>query len=113
MAVVSVPLYEANVTFLKPRPEKIKERVARVVIRITYPVSVWRVMPSFEQNGAELRRIDGILRPVATDTTTYRVMKTNIVGYASPEGTYAYNLSLSDRRATGHARLACGEVRHE
>lgn len=101
VAVVSVPLYEANVTFLKPRPEKIKERVARVVIRITYPVNVWRVMPSFEQNGAELRRIDGILRPVATDTTTYRVVKTNIVGYASPEGTYAYNLSLSDRRATG------------
>lgn len=101
VAVVSLPLYEANVTFLKPQPEKIKERATKVTIRINYPVNVWRVMPSFEDNGAELERIDSILRPMATDTSTYKVVKTNIVGYASPEDTYAHNLTLSERRATG------------
>lgn len=101
IAVVSLPLYESNVTFVKPRSEKIKARTATVVIRITYPVNVSRVLPSFENNGAELQRIDSILRPMATDTSTYRILKTTIVGYASPEDTYIHNLTLSEQRATG------------
>ena len=101
VAVVSLPLYESNVTFLKPKPEKIKARTTTVTIRITYPVNVSQVVPSFENNSAELWRIDSLLRPMATDTTTYRVLKTNIVGYASPEDTYDHNLILSERRATG------------
>ena len=101
VAVVSLPLYEANVTFLKPKPEKIKERTTTVIIRITYPVNVSTVLPSFENNSAELGRIDSLLRPMATDTDTYKVLKTNIVGYASPEDTYDHNLILSERRATG------------
>lgn len=100
VAVVSLPLYEANVTLLKPAPEKIKERTATATIRITYPVNRSEVLPDFEQNGTELARIDSILRPVASDTATYKILKAGIVGYASPEDTYEHNRVLSMRRAT-------------
>lgn len=100
VAVVSLPLYEANVTLLKPTPEKIKERTATATIRITYPVNRSEVLPDFEQNERELARIDSILRPVTSDTMTYKILKASIVGYASPEDTYEHNRVLSMRRAT-------------
>lgn len=100
VAVVSVPLYEANVTFLKPAPEKIKERTATATIRITYPVNRSEVLPDFENNRAELTRIDSVLRPTVSDTSTYKILKASIVGYASPEDTYEHNRILSLRRAT-------------
>lgn len=100
VSVVSLPLYEANVTLLKPAPETIKERTVTVIIRITYPVNRSEVLPEFEHNGRELARIDSILRPMAIDTVTYKMLKASIVGYASPEDTYEHNRQLSLRRAT-------------
>lgn len=100
VAVVSWPLYEANVTLLRPAPEPQKERVATATLRITYPVNSSHVLPSFGQNAAELSRLDSLLGPMASDTATYRIGHTHIAGYASPEDTYDYNLRLSHRRAT-------------
>lgn len=99
VAVVSLPLYEANVTFLEPQPEEIKERTVSVTIRLNYPVNVYRVLPYFGDNAAELHRIDSILYRTVTDTTTYKILGTTITGYASPEDTYDHNKRLSERRA--------------
>lgn len=101
VAVVSLPLYEANVTFLEPKPEEVKERTVSVTIRLNYPVNVSRVLPYFGDNAAELRRIDSILHRTVTDTATYKILGTTITGYASPEDTYDHNKRLSERRANG------------
>lgn len=101
VVAVSVPLFETNVTFVRPKPEAVKERTATATVRITYPVNHWRVYPDFENNRQELSRIDGILSPVATDTATYRILSASITGYASPEGTYNHNMMLSEKRAGG------------
>lgn len=101
VAAVSVPLFETNVTFVRPKPEAVKERTATATVRITYPVNHWRVYPDFEDNRQELSRIDGILSPVATDTATYRILSASITGYASPEDTYNHNMMLSEKRAGG------------
>lgn len=101
VAVVSVPLFETNVTFVRPGPEAVKERTATATVRITYPVNHWRVYPDFEDNREELSRIDRILAPVAADTVTYRILSASIEGYASPEDTYIHNMTLSEQRAGG------------
>ena len=101
VAAVSVPLFETNVTFIKPKPEAVKERTATATVRITYPVNHWKVYPDFENNREELSRIDRILSPVATDTSTYRILSASITGYASPEDTWEHNMMLSEKRAGG------------
>lgn len=101
VAAVSVPLFETNVTFIKPKAEAVKERTATATIRITYPVNHWKVYPDFENNREELQRIDRLLAPVATDTSTYRILSASITGYASPEDTYEHNMMLSEKRAGG------------
>lgn len=98
IAVVSVPLFETNVTFIEPKAEPVKERIASTSIRINYPVAKSVVLREFANNRRELARIDSILKPVLADSSTYRILKIDILGYTSPEGTYAYNLDLSKRR---------------
>lgn len=99
VAAVSLPLFETNVTFIRPKAEAVKERTATATIRITYPVNHWAVYPDFENNGAELHRVDRLLSPMATDTATYRVSSVAITGYASPEDTWEHNMALSKKRA--------------
>lgn len=99
VAAVSLPLFETNVTFVCPQAEAVKERTATATVRITYPVNRWQVYPHFGNNEAELRRVDSLLSPVATDTATYRVLSVSIIGYASPEDTYSHNMTLSEKRA--------------
>lgn len=99
VAAVSLPLFETNVTFIRPKAEAVKERTATATIRITYPVNHWTVYPNFKNNGTELHRVDKLLSPMATDTGTYRVSSVSITGYASPEDTWEHNLTLSEKRA--------------
>lgn len=101
VAAVSVPLFETNVTFIKPKAETIKERTAVATIHINYPVNDWKVFPDFSSNATELARVDKILSPVTSDPTTYRVLSVSITGYASPEDTYEHNMILSEKRAGG------------
>lgn len=101
VAVVTLPLYETNVSFIRPKAEKVKERAATEVVHITYPQNHWRVYPDFENNRKELQKVDDLLTPVANDTATYDLLTASIVGYASPEDTYKHNLLLSNKRAEG------------
>lgn len=101
VAVADVPLFEANVTFVEPAAEPVKERTLTAVVRLTYPSDVWRVCPGFGDNAAELDSLDRLLSPVVTDTSSYRVLSASITGYASVEDTWGHNLELSERRARG------------
>lgn len=99
VAAVSVPLFETNVTFIRPKAETVKERTATATIRITYPVNRWEILPDLGKNAGELSRIERIFAPMTSDTGTYAVQDVRITGYASPEGTYDHNMMLSENRA--------------
>lgn len=101
VAVVSVPLFEANVTFVKPSAEAVKRRSATVTVRVNYPVNHWQVDPSYLNNHEELARVHGILSPVQADKDVYTVTHITISGYASPEDSYHYNRQLTRKRAEG------------
>lgn len=107
VAAVSVPLFEANVTFVKPEQEPVKERTATMSVYLTYPVNHWKIDPDFEGNAAELERVDRFFSPVATDTVTYGVLSVSITGYASVEGAWIYNMTLSGKRAGGMRDYLC------
>lgn len=78
-----------------------RERTDTIVVRLTYPVDQWRVYPDFRGNEAELHRIDRLMAPVATDTATYHILSAKVIGYASPEGKWEHNKTLSANRAKG------------
>lgn len=101
VVTVSVPLFEANVTFVKPAAEPVKRRSATISIRINYPVNHWRVDSLYLNNHEELARVHGILSPVQADKDIYTVTQITINGYASPEDSYHYNRQLTRKRAEG------------
>ena len=101
VAAVSVPLFETNVTFVRPRTEAVKKRSASVDIRINYPVNHWRVDASYKNNYLELNRVHEILSSVNADRDAYTVSAITIYGYASPEAPYYHNLELTQKRAEG------------
>lgn len=94
-------VYETNVTFVEPEVEEVKERTERISIHIEYPVDKSEVYPHHANNSIELSRIDGILRPMISDSHTYQIHDASIEGWASPEAPSEYNLRLSERRAYG------------
>ncbi len=96
---VDIPLLEANMTFIRPEQELHKERVATISIHATYPQNQSRLFTDFENNKAELERVDSFFAPMAKDTVTYQLNAISIVGYASVEGTWEYNERLSKKRA--------------
>ncbi|MDE7437507.1 MAG: DUF3575 domain-containing protein [Muribaculaceae bacterium] len=65
---------------------------------IGYPVDDSRFHPDFGSNRAELSRLDSLISAAAS-----RILTITVSGYASPEHTYAHNLTLSSNRAAGVA----------
>lgn len=99
--LVGYPEYAESVTYIEPKAEEVKVREETIVIHINYPVDKSKVLPDFAGNAIELKKVDKLLRHFMEDKDTYTVEQGSIVGYASPEATYDYNLRLSQRRAKG------------
>lgn len=97
--LVGYPEYAESVTYIEPKEEVEKRREETIVIHIKYPVDKSKVLPDFADNAIELKKVDKLLRHFMEDKETYTVEEGSIVGYASPEATYDYNLRLSKRRA--------------
>ena len=104
VAAVSVPLYEANVSFVRPVAESVKLRSVDFTMYITYPVNRHEVYPDFERNRIELERVERLLNTLLSDTTVYSITGIGITGYASPEATWQHNLNLTRKRAEGMQR---------
>lgn len=95
---------EDNVVFVRPEDEKVKLRSEQLSIRIQYPVDKDDVRPYYAYNRTELERCYKVLNPITSEHDTYTLNAISILGYASPEAPYAYNLALSERRAYGFLR---------
>ena len=91
-----------------PAPEPVKVRAETRTARLQFLRDSYKILPDLKNNRAELDTVSHSIllvknNPDVTITGIY------ITGYASPEGTVAHNLKLSENRA-----LALGDyIRHQ
>ncbi len=90
------PVYA--VSFITPEAEAVKQRSETYTANFTYRVGRYELLPNFENNAAELEKVDKVIREVQGDKDlTFTNVEIN--GYASPEGSYSSNMKLSENRA--------------
>ena len=90
--------YTPKVSFITPQAEVIKTRNEKGEAYLVFEVNESVIVPSLANNREELSKIDRSLNYIKEEPTA-KISKISIIAYASPEGTYASNLSLSQRRA--------------
>ncbi len=98
--IPKVAAYDVNpqVELIKPEKVAIKRRDIQYSSALIFRVNSTYIDPNLEGNKAELASIDQMMQSVISDSD-YTITKVNIIGYASPEGTLATNMRLSEGRA--------------
>ena len=98
-AAVPVP-YNPNMaaSFIVPAAAAVKNRTEEGVIVIGFPVNVTQIRPAYMDNTAELAKMTDLINRIKNDGNL-KITNINIIGYASPEGTYETNQNLSMQRA--------------
>lgn len=91
-----VPVY--RVDRVMPEPEPVKRRAESRVARLQFPQGSYKIVTDFRDNRAELDAVSGSVELVKNDADI-TITGIHIVGYASPEGSEAHNLVLSENRA--------------
>ncbi len=86
------------ISFITPNVENIKMRADKGSAFLDFPVGQIKIYTDFRNNPSELNKIKSTVDVVKNDkNTTITSMK--IIGYASPEGSYALNTRLAHGRA--------------
>lgn len=81
-----------------PEPEPVKERGETRTARLQFRQNSSKIDPAFKSNREELDRVISSIKMV-NDNRDLTITGIYVTGYASPEGTEAYNLKLSQTRA--------------
>ena len=89
--------------YVVPEVEPVKQRSERYSAHLNYVVGRHDLLPNFENNAAELAKVDKIIRELKSDKDL-TITDFTISGYASPEDTKERNMLLSQRRAETFAR---------
>lgn len=84
--------------YIVPQVDPVKRRSERYSAHLNYLVGRHDLRPNFENNAAELAKVDRIVRELQTNKDL-QITDFTISGYASPEDTYKRNMLLSQRRA--------------
>lgn len=84
--------------FLQPKEEIVKRRSETRSARLQFRQDSHRIDPKFKNNAAELDTVRNSITLVK-DNDDLTITGIYVTGYASPEGTFAYNMKLSERRA--------------
>lgn len=84
--------------FLQPKEEIVKRRSETRSARLQFRQDSHRIDPKFKDNAAELDTVRNSITLVK-DNNDLTITGIYVTGYASPEGTMAYNMKLSERRA--------------
>ncbi len=99
--------YTADVIYVTPKAEAIKERSINARAYIDFPVNKIEIYPDYRRNPQELKKILATIDSVRADENlTFKSI--HIKGYASPEGTYANN----ERLAKGRTQTLAEYVRN-
>jgi outer membrane protein OmpA-like peptidoglycan-associated protein len=91
------PTFTAS--FVTPTVEEIKVREEAGSLFLEFTSGSATITPSFRNNPSELQKIHSQLEAAIRDPHT-DITGISLTGHASIEGTYASNLTLSERRAT-------------
>jgi hypothetical protein len=93
-------IYEPHFTasFIIPEVEEVKTRNESGSAYLDFAVGRSDIVPGFENNAAELQKIDRTIESIKNDPNA-TITAITITGYASPEGSASSNWSLSERRA--------------
>lgn len=87
-----------SVGYLRPEAEAVKRRSDSGKAYLDFAAGKAEIVSTFKNNASELQRIHDLVAQVKNDPDA-TITGITIQGYASPEGTYASNLLLSERRA--------------
>lgn len=93
-----IPIY--SLTYLVPEAEPVKERSKGYAAKFNYKVGQYAILPEFGDNARVISEIKDLITEVNSDKSL-TITGVKITGYASPEGTSASNLLLSEKRAKG------------
>lgn len=89
---------QLTAAYTVPAVENVKERSESGEAYLDFASGQSAIVAGFKNNAAELEKIHKLIASVK-NTPDLNITCITITGYASPEGTYAANLSLSQKRA--------------
>lgn len=95
-------IFAPQFVMVTPPAELEKTRSAKGSAYIDFPVNRTEITPDYRRNPEELAKIRSTIDVVANDPDS-RITSVSIVGYASPEGTYANNERLAKGRSASLA----------
>ena len=87
-----------HIAFVTPQVEEVKARAEEGKAYLDFPVNKMTIYPDYRKNPEELRKIIATIDLVKNDQNT-RITEIDIVGYASPEGSYKSNARLAQGRS--------------
>ncbi len=87
-----------GVSFVTPEAEAVKARHVSGTARLDFAAGRSEIVAAFRNNAAELRNIHATIESVKNNPDV-TITGITITGYSSPEGTWADNKTLSERRA--------------
>lgn len=93
------PLFtpQYQVSYIVPEAE-VKMRSENFVARINYQVNRFELLPNYGNNATVLKEVDDLIRELQNDPDL-TITQHKVTGYASPEGNFNSNLTLSANRA--------------
>lgn len=95
-----LPLYtpDYHKDSIAPEPEPVKVRAENRTARLQFRQDSYNILPEFRNNRAELDTVSNSIELVKKNSDV-KIIGIYIIGYASPEGSEAHNLTLSENRA--------------
>lgn len=94
------PLFnpEYTLSYITPPVEEVKRRSETYNARLNFKVNRYEILQDFMNNAQVLSEVDQVVKEVRNDPNL-TVSEFLITGYASPEGNYQSNMTLSENRA--------------
>ncbi|QCD42306.1 DUF3868 domain-containing protein [Duncaniella dubosii] len=100
-------VFAPQFVMVTPPAELEKTRSAKGSAYVDFPVNRTEISPTYRRNPEELAKIRSTIDVVANDPDS-RITSVSIVGFASPEGSYANNERLAKGRSASLAEYVRG-----
>ena len=100
-----VPEYRLD--SIVPAPEPVKVRAENRTARLQFRQDSYKILPEYKDNRTELDTVSNSIMLVKNNADV-KITGIYITGYASPEGTWEYNIRLSRNRAQSFAEYIAG-----
>lgn len=83
--------------FITPEAEMVKQRAEEKTAHVIFKIDKWDVLPELFNNTEELAEINSTISEITTDQNV-KPTGISLKGFASPEGSYAWNTTLANNR---------------